>query len=232
MPVIAGEPNGFDRQSGQPCRRDESALAHPGRQGIAAVQHRGRGIGKCAAWGVVDRRRCAASELDRPVPDPAGSAAAAAHLLPRRRRYDRQSLVETDADRFSGRHGTGRYQGSAQPGRTRLALGILERGNRVGIFPEGWGAKPDPEVMPSSAAWPSSASILAAACSRLLSPARPTSGVARHYGCGSQRRSTRCHREPIAMRSRPMSIACVWCCKRQCLRSRKNHRTEGNPGDG
>jgi 1-acyl-sn-glycerol-3-phosphate acyltransferase len=29
-----------------------------------------------------------------------------------------------------------------------LALGILERGNRVGIFPEGWGAKPDPEIMP------------------------------------------------------------------------------------
>jgi 1-acyl-sn-glycerol-3-phosphate acyltransferase len=29
-----------------------------------------------------------------------------------------------------------------------LALGILERGNRVGIFPEGWGAKPVPEVMP------------------------------------------------------------------------------------
>jgi 1-acyl-sn-glycerol-3-phosphate acyltransferase len=29
-----------------------------------------------------------------------------------------------------------------------LALGILERGNRVGIFPEGWGSKPDPEIMP------------------------------------------------------------------------------------
>jgi 1-acyl-sn-glycerol-3-phosphate acyltransferase len=29
-----------------------------------------------------------------------------------------------------------------------LTLGILERGNRVGIFPEGWGAKPDPEIMP------------------------------------------------------------------------------------
>jgi 1-acyl-sn-glycerol-3-phosphate acyltransferase len=29
-----------------------------------------------------------------------------------------------------------------------LALGILERGNRVGIFPEGWGGKPDPEIMP------------------------------------------------------------------------------------
>jgi 1-acyl-sn-glycerol-3-phosphate acyltransferase len=29
-----------------------------------------------------------------------------------------------------------------------LALGILECGNRVGIFPEGWGAKPDPEIMP------------------------------------------------------------------------------------
>jgi 1-acyl-sn-glycerol-3-phosphate acyltransferase len=29
-----------------------------------------------------------------------------------------------------------------------LALGILERGNRVGIFPEGWGEKPDPEIMP------------------------------------------------------------------------------------
>jgi 1-acyl-sn-glycerol-3-phosphate acyltransferase len=28
------------------------------------------------------------------------------------------------------------------------ALGILERGNRVGIFPEGWGTKPDPEIMP------------------------------------------------------------------------------------
>ena len=29
-----------------------------------------------------------------------------------------------------------------------LALGILELGNRVGIFPEGWGADPDPEIMP------------------------------------------------------------------------------------
>ena len=29
-----------------------------------------------------------------------------------------------------------------------LALGILERRNRVGIFPEGWGEKPDPEIMP------------------------------------------------------------------------------------
>src|ERR671921_2409121 len=29
-----------------------------------------------------------------------------------------------------------------------LALAILERGNRVGIFPEGWGAKPNPEIMP------------------------------------------------------------------------------------
>src|SRR5215218_10442389 len=29
-----------------------------------------------------------------------------------------------------------------------LTLGILERGNRVGVFPEGWGAKPDPEIMP------------------------------------------------------------------------------------
>src|ERR671921_287682 len=29
-----------------------------------------------------------------------------------------------------------------------LALRILERGNRVGIFPEGWGAKPDLEIMP------------------------------------------------------------------------------------
>ena len=29
-----------------------------------------------------------------------------------------------------------------------LALAILERGNRVGIFPEGWGSKPDPEIMP------------------------------------------------------------------------------------
>ena len=29
-----------------------------------------------------------------------------------------------------------------------LALAILAHGNRVGIFPEGWGAKPDPEVMP------------------------------------------------------------------------------------
>ncbi len=29
-----------------------------------------------------------------------------------------------------------------------LALEILEQGNRVGIFPEGWGAKPDPEIMP------------------------------------------------------------------------------------
>jgi 1-acyl-sn-glycerol-3-phosphate acyltransferase len=28
-----------------------------------------------------------------------------------------------------------------------VALGILERGNRVGIFPEGWGSKPDPEIM-------------------------------------------------------------------------------------
>jgi 1-acyl-sn-glycerol-3-phosphate acyltransferase len=29
-----------------------------------------------------------------------------------------------------------------------LSLAILEHGNRVGIFPEGWGAKPDPEIMP------------------------------------------------------------------------------------
>jgi len=29
-----------------------------------------------------------------------------------------------------------------------LSLAILERGNRVGIFPEGWGAKPDSEIMP------------------------------------------------------------------------------------
>jgi 1-acyl-sn-glycerol-3-phosphate acyltransferase len=29
-----------------------------------------------------------------------------------------------------------------------LSLAILERGNRVGIFPEGWGAKLDPEIMP------------------------------------------------------------------------------------
>ena len=29
-----------------------------------------------------------------------------------------------------------------------LSLAILERGNRVGVFPEGWGAKPDPEIMP------------------------------------------------------------------------------------
>jgi 1-acyl-sn-glycerol-3-phosphate acyltransferase len=29
-----------------------------------------------------------------------------------------------------------------------LSLAILERGNRVGIFPEGWGAKPDPAIMP------------------------------------------------------------------------------------
>jgi 1-acyl-sn-glycerol-3-phosphate acyltransferase len=29
-----------------------------------------------------------------------------------------------------------------------LSLVILKRGNCVGIFPEGWGAKPDPEVMP------------------------------------------------------------------------------------
>jgi 1-acyl-sn-glycerol-3-phosphate acyltransferase len=29
-----------------------------------------------------------------------------------------------------------------------LALAILAQGNRVGIFPEGWGPKPDPEVMP------------------------------------------------------------------------------------
>jgi 1-acyl-sn-glycerol-3-phosphate acyltransferase len=29
-----------------------------------------------------------------------------------------------------------------------LALTILERDNRVGIFPEGWGEKPDPEIMP------------------------------------------------------------------------------------
>jgi 1-acyl-sn-glycerol-3-phosphate acyltransferase len=29
-----------------------------------------------------------------------------------------------------------------------LALAILEQGNRIGIFPEGWGDKPDPEVMP------------------------------------------------------------------------------------
>jgi 1-acyl-sn-glycerol-3-phosphate acyltransferase len=29
-----------------------------------------------------------------------------------------------------------------------LALAILRQGNRIGIFPEGWGDKPDPEVMP------------------------------------------------------------------------------------
>src|SRR3954468_17933960 len=29
-----------------------------------------------------------------------------------------------------------------------LALGILRRRNRVGIFPEGWGAKSDPQIMP------------------------------------------------------------------------------------
>jgi 1-acyl-sn-glycerol-3-phosphate acyltransferase len=29
-----------------------------------------------------------------------------------------------------------------------LALTILDHGNRVGIFPEGWGPKPDPEIMP------------------------------------------------------------------------------------
>src|SRR5215216_958385 len=29
-----------------------------------------------------------------------------------------------------------------------LALAILEHGNRVGIFPEGWGSNPDPEIMP------------------------------------------------------------------------------------
>jgi 1-acyl-sn-glycerol-3-phosphate acyltransferase len=29
-----------------------------------------------------------------------------------------------------------------------LALTILAQGNRIGIFPEGWGDKPDPEVMP------------------------------------------------------------------------------------
>ena len=29
-----------------------------------------------------------------------------------------------------------------------LALAILEQGNRVGIFPEGWGPKPDAEIMP------------------------------------------------------------------------------------
>ena len=29
-----------------------------------------------------------------------------------------------------------------------LALGILQHRNRVGIFPEGWGSKPDPEIMP------------------------------------------------------------------------------------
>jgi 1-acyl-sn-glycerol-3-phosphate acyltransferase len=30
----------------------------------------------------------------------------------------------------------------------QLALAILLRGNRVGIFPEGWGPKPDPEILP------------------------------------------------------------------------------------
>jgi 1-acyl-sn-glycerol-3-phosphate acyltransferase len=30
----------------------------------------------------------------------------------------------------------------------KLSLAILERSNRVGIFPEGWGAKPEPEIMP------------------------------------------------------------------------------------
>jgi 1-acyl-sn-glycerol-3-phosphate acyltransferase len=29
-----------------------------------------------------------------------------------------------------------------------LSLAILEHGNRVGIFPEGWEAKPDPEILP------------------------------------------------------------------------------------
>jgi 1-acyl-sn-glycerol-3-phosphate acyltransferase len=29
-----------------------------------------------------------------------------------------------------------------------LSLAILQRGNRVGIFPEGWGPKSDPEIMP------------------------------------------------------------------------------------
>src|SRR5215217_6794925 len=29
-----------------------------------------------------------------------------------------------------------------------LALSILECGNRVGIFPEGWGAIPDPDILP------------------------------------------------------------------------------------
>jgi 1-acyl-sn-glycerol-3-phosphate acyltransferase len=29
-----------------------------------------------------------------------------------------------------------------------LSLAILERGNRVGIFPEGWGEKPTPDILP------------------------------------------------------------------------------------
>lgn len=29
-----------------------------------------------------------------------------------------------------------------------LALAILSQGNRIGIFPEGWGDKPDPDIMP------------------------------------------------------------------------------------
>ena len=85
---------------------------------------------------------------------------------------------------------------------------------------------------PSSAVPPSSASTPVAGCCRLLSPARRTSGAARRYGYGSRRRSTRFHREPIATMSRPTSTPCARCCKRQCLRSRKSHWTERNPGDG
>lgn len=39
-------------------------------------------------------------------------------------------------------------RGQLNRGGLELSLAILERGNRVGIFPEGWGPKPDPEIMP------------------------------------------------------------------------------------
>ena len=39
-------------------------------------------------------------------------------------------------------------RGSLNRDGLELALDILKQGNRIGIFPEGWGDKPDPEVMP------------------------------------------------------------------------------------
>ena len=41
-----------------------------------------------------------------------------------------------------------RTRGSLNRDGLELALAILGQGNRIGIFPEGWGDKPDPIVMP------------------------------------------------------------------------------------